>query len=192
MPYNILIRIGNILLTAFVLAASICTSKAEQGTPSNDTVSPSQTGAKDPGSLDVILVNPKHPATPNPTPDKDGEQAFKLASYVIKIRSHLEMVGILNFPKKDGKNMQGELILLIPIFQDGFIYEKEGGPQIKQASGNPALDSAAIAIVRRAAPFDHIPKELRTKDNDDVFELIMRLKFSSDGIMTATYLSKVN
>ena len=52
--------------------------------------------------------------------------------------------------------------IYIPVFQDGTIYEKEGGPRVERSSGNPALDEAALRIVRRAAPFGRFPENMRT------------------------------
>jgi protein TonB len=41
----------------------------------------------------------------------------------------------------------------IPIFQDGTIYEKEGGPRIEKSSGNKALDKAALRNRAQSAPW---------------------------------------
>jgi protein TonB len=35
------------------------------------------------------------------------------------LQKRIEEFGTLNFPRKDGKKMYGELIVYIPIFQDG-------------------------------------------------------------------------
>ena len=41
----------------------------------------------------------------------------------------------------------GELVVSIPVFQVGSLYQKEGGARIERSSGNPALDKAALDIV---------------------------------------------
>ncbi len=82
--------------------------------------------------------------------------------------------------------MYGELLVYIPIYQDGTIYEKEGGPRIEHSSGNLSLDKAALRIVRRAAaPFGAFPANMRSADKDDLWEVITRFKFTrEDGLET--------
>jgi protein TonB len=72
------------------------------------------------------------------------------------------------------------LLVYIPIFQDGTIYEKEGGPRVEHSSGNAALDNAALRIVRRAAPFGRFPANMRSADKDDLWEVITRFKFTRE------------
>jgi protein TonB len=96
------------------------------------------------------------------------------------MQKRIEDMGTLNFPQKEGKKLYGELVVYIPIFQDGTIYEKEGGPQIEKSSGIKALDSAALRIVRRAAPFGRFPQNMRSTDKDDIWVVITRFKFTRD------------
>ena len=100
--------------------------------------------------------------------------------YYKKFQERIERIGTLNFPQKNGQKLYGELIVTIPIFQDGSIYEKEGGPRVDQSSGNPALDSAALRIVRRSAPFGHFPKKMRSNDKDDLWIVVTRFKFTRE------------
>ena len=65
-------------------------------------------------------------------------------------------------------------------FQDGSIYQKEGGPRIERSSGNPALDKAALEIVRRAAPFGAFPQNMRTAGKDDLWIVITRFTFTRE------------
>ncbi|MFZ6655330.1 TonB family protein [Undibacterium sp. TJN19] len=102
------------------------------------------------------------------------------AIYYKAMQKRIEDMGTLNFPQKDGKKLYGELVVYIPIFQDGTIYEKEGGPQIEKSSGNKALDTAALRIVRRAAPFGRFPQNMRSTDKDDIWVVITRFKFTRD------------
>lgn len=107
------------------------------------------------------------------------------AMYYATLQKRIENIGTLNFPQQGGKKLYGELIVYIPIFQDGTIYEKEGGPRVERSSGNQALDSAALRIVRRAAPFGRFPDNMRSSGKDDVWEIITRFKFTRDDALEA-------
>ena len=102
------------------------------------------------------------------------------AMYYSQLQKRIENIGTLNFPQQNGKKLYGELVIYIPVFQDGTIYDKEGGPRVERPSGNPALDEAALRIVRRAAPFGRFPENMRTTGKDDVWEIITRFKFTRD------------
>ena len=102
------------------------------------------------------------------------------AMYYSQLQKRIENIGTLNFPQQNGKKLYGDLVIYIPVYQDGTIYEKEGGPRVERPSGNPALDEAALRIVRRAAPFGRFPENMRTTGKDDVWELITRFKFTRD------------
>lgn len=107
------------------------------------------------------------------------------AMYYSGLQRKIESVGTLNFPNENGKKLYGELVIYIPIFHDGSIYEKDGGPRIERSSGNPALDSAALRIVRRSAPFGRFPANMRTAGKDDVWEVITRFRFTRDDALEA-------
>jgi len=102
------------------------------------------------------------------------------ALYYKAMQEKIERLGTLNFPQKDGKKLYGELVIYIPVFQDGTIYEKEGGVRVERGSGNAALDSAALAIVRRSAPFGRFPDNMRTTSKDDIWEIITRFRFTHE------------
>ena len=107
-------------------------------------------------------------------------KAVGYAMYYKAMQKKIEDVGTMQFPEKNGEKLYGELIVYIPIFQDGTIYEKEGGPRIEKSSGNKALDRAAIKIVRRSAPFGNFPANMRSTDKDDLWIVITRFKFTRD------------
>ena len=107
-------------------------------------------------------------------------QRVGYAIYYKQLQKRIEDFGTLNFPQKDGKKLYGELVIYIPIFQDGSIYEKEGGPRIEKSSGNKALDKAALRIVRNAAPFGKFPQNMRSGDKDDLWVVISRFRFTRD------------
>jgi protein TonB len=102
------------------------------------------------------------------------------AMYYKEMQKRIEEIGTLNFPQKNGRKMYGELVIYIPIFQDGTIYQKDGGVQIEKSSGNPDLDRAAIAIVRRAAPFGRFPAKMLSSDKDDLWVIITRFNFTRE------------
>ncbi len=102
------------------------------------------------------------------------------AAYYKAFQDRIEKYGTLNFPQKDGKKLYGNLVLYIPIFQDGTIYMKDGGPRVEQSSGDAALDQAALNIVRRSIPFGKFPDNMRSTGKDDVWEIITRFSFTRD------------
>ena len=107
--------------------------------------------------------------------------------YYKALQDRVEKMGTLDFPQQDGKKLYGELVIYIPVYQDGTLYERDGGPHIEQPSGNPALDRAALRIVRRSAPFGKFPPNMRSTDKDDVWEIITRFKFTrEDALQTET------
>jgi periplasmic protein TonB len=107
-------------------------------------------------------------------------QEVGYAMYYKAMQKRVEEVGTLNFPQADGRKLYGELVLYIPIFQDGTIYLKDGGVRVEKSSGNPALDKAALAIVRRAAPFGRFPPNMLSSDKDDLWVIITRFKFTRE------------
>jgi protein TonB len=102
------------------------------------------------------------------------------AMYYKAMQKRVEETGTLNFPQQAGRKLYGELVVYIPVFQDGSIYEKEGGPHIERSSGNAALDKAALVIVRRSAPFGKFPANMRSSDKDDLWIVITRFKFTRE------------
>lgn len=109
------------------------------------------------------------------------------AMYYKSLQDRVEKTGTLDFPQQDGKKLYGELVIYIPVYQDGTIYERDGGPRVERSSNNLALDRAALRIVRRAAPFGKFPPNMRSTDKDDVWEIITRFRFTrEDALQTET------
>ena len=102
------------------------------------------------------------------------------AQYYKEMQRKVEEIGTLNFPQKNGKKMYGELVVYIPIFQDGTIYMKDGGVRVEKSSGNADLDKAALAIVRRSAPFGRFPPKMLSTDKDDLWVIITRFNFTRE------------
>jgi protein TonB len=117
---------------------------------------------------------------PRKTQITPSTKRVEYALYYKAMQTRIEKYGTLNFPQKDGEKLYGELLVYIPIFQDGSIYEKEGGPRVEHSSGNKALDNAALRIVRRAAPFDPFQSSMRSTDKNDVWEVITHFKFTRE------------
>ena len=107
-------------------------------------------------------------------------QEVGYAMYYKSMQRKIENIGTLNFPQHNGKKLYGELTIHIPVFQDGTIYEKEGGPQVAVGSGIPALDSAAVRIVRRAAPFGPFPANMRSASGSDLWIVTTRFIFTRE------------
>lgn len=107
------------------------------------------------------------------------------ATYYKTMQKRIEDFGTLNFPNVNGRKLYGQLMLSIPVFQDGTIYEKEGGIKIERSSGNPALDEAAMRIVRRSAPFGKFPPNMLSSEKDDLWVIITTFKFTRDDKLQA-------
>lgn len=107
------------------------------------------------------------------------------ATYYKTMQKRIEDFGTLNFPNVNGRKLYGQLMLSIPVFQDGTIYEKEGGIKVERSSGNPALDEAAMRIVRRSAPFGRFPPNMLSSDRDDLWVIITTFKFTRDDKLQA-------
>lgn len=114
------------------------------------------------------------------------------ALYYTALQKKIEQTGTLNFPQQDGRKMYGELIVYIPVAEDGSLYEKEGGPRVERSSGNAALDAAAIAIVRRSAPFGRFPSTLAKDGRARVWEVITRFTFTRDQMLETQSLGKTD
>lgn len=107
------------------------------------------------------------------------------AIYYKTMQKRIEDIGTLNFPNTNGRKLYGQLTLSIPVFQDGTIYEKEGGIKVERSSGNPALDEAAMRIVRRSAPFGKFPPNMLSSDRDDLWVIITTFKFTREDKLQA-------
>jgi protein TonB len=104
------------------------------------------------------------------------------ALYFNSVRERIEKFGTLNFPRRDGNKLYGELTVSISIFQNGQIYDKDPnqGVTVDSSSGDRELDEAARRIVRRAAPFGNFPKNMRSSGKDDVWVMTTRFKFTRE------------
>jgi protein TonB len=129
---------------------------------------------------------------PKKTQITPSTRAVGYAAYYKAFQDRVEKLGTLNFPKKNGRNLYGKLVVYIPIYQDGSIYAKEGGPRIERGSGNPDLDSATLKIIERAAPFGRFPDNMRSSGKDDVWEVISTFEFTREGLLEAQLMGGNN
>jgi len=87
---------------------------------------------------------------------------YKYASYMEAWRAKVEQVGNLNYPGEAmRRKLSGNLLLGVAINADGTINEIT----LHRSSGFKILDDAAIRIVKLAAPFAPLPKNIH-KDVD--------------------------
>ena len=88
------------------------------------------------------------------TPDT---RASIVAPYLVAWRAKVERIGTLNYPaaaRQAGANANP--VISVAIGANGRLEEAT----IRQSSGDPALDEAALAILKLASPFDPFPPEL--------------------------------
>jgi protein TonB len=120
----------------------------------------------------------KDEGLPSKTFITQGTQSVGHASYYKDVQRRVEKIGTRDFPQKDGKKLYGDMVVSISIYQDGRLYMRDGGARIEKSSGNADLDEAALAIVRRAAPFGRFPPKLLSAAKDDVWVIITRFSFA--------------
>lgn len=100
------------------------------------------------------------------------------ADYLTRWQSYVEQIGNANYPPEALKrDIRGQLRLLVAINKDGSVREIT----LRQSSGSPLLDDAAIQIVKMAAPFEPLPENLQDLD---VLEIIRTWQFR--GILNTT------
>jgi protein TonB len=97
------------------------------------------------------------------------------ALYLDNWRRKVERVGNLNYPEKaKTENIYGNLTMKVAINRDGTINEVK----IIKSSGSKVLDDAALRIIRLAAPFKPLAKEM-SKDTD-ILQIIRVWQFQPD------------
>ena len=152
--------------------------KPDPARTGNDMLDSSKAIARTAAEIDQRIEDQnKRPRKTFITP---STREFGYAQYYKEMQRKVEEVGTLNFPQKNGKKMYGELVVYIPIFQDGSIYMKDGGVRVEKSSGNAELDKAALAIVRRSAPFGRFPPKMLSTDKDDLWVIITRFNFTRE------------
>lgn len=172
---NVLTRVQK---SAFVAAPVTDKDKPDPTRTGNDDVDTAKQIARMTAEITQTIEDQNK--RPKRTHISPSTRQVGYALYYKAMQKQVEEVGTLNFPQQNGKKLYGELVLSIPVFQDGTLYQKEGGPRIERSSGNPALDRAALEIVRRAAPFGAFPQNMRTAGKDDLWIVITRFTFTRE------------
>lgn len=80
---------------------------------------------------------------------------FAYARYIARWNQHMERLGSRQYQRAlAGRNLTGSLILDVRIRPNGSL----ASVKVIQGSGSPALNAAAVAVVKNAAPFAPLPK----------------------------------
>jgi len=99
------------------------------------------------------------------------------ADYLFDWQQRIERIGNQHYPEDARRNrVFGDLRLLVAINADGSVREIK----ILQSSGKSVLDTAAIRIVKMAAPFATFPAAMRK--TTDVIEIIRTWQFQQSGL----------
>ena len=89
-------------------------------------------------------------------------QEYRFAQYIEDWRIKVERIGNLNYPEQARQQrIFGSLQLSVSINADGSL----GPIEVSKSSGNRVLDTAAMRIVKLAAPYSPLPPDIR-KDTD--------------------------
>jgi protein TonB len=99
------------------------------------------------------------------------------ALYYDKMRRTIEYQGTLNFPEVGGEKIYGQLTMVITVDSRGGLLSSE----VAKSSGNPLLDTRAVAIVRSAAPFGRFNQKMRAQADQIV--VVTRFNFSRDATL---------
>ncbi len=104
----------------------------------------------------------------------------RFASYKDSWRAKIENIGKLNYPEAAVRdNINGNLLLDVAINPDGTVLQIK----VLRSSGKPVLDEAAKKIVRMAAPFSPLTKEILR--DTDVLHISLVWKFQVKGLTTS-------
>lgn len=96
------------------------------------------------------------------------------AAYLARWRDRVEQFGTQYYQGKIKQApLSGEVRILVSIGPKGQLLDA----QIRQSSGQPALDAIALEILRKSAPFEPLPAEIRS--DTDVLEIIRTWKFTA-------------
>lgn len=87
------------------------------------------------------------------------------AQYIEDWRIKVERIGNLNYPSEARRDqVYGKLLLSVSINRDGSL----GPVEVAKSSGRRILDAAAMRIVKLAAPYSPIPKEILQEYKDGI------------------------
>jgi len=127
-----------------------------------------------------ILVEPdRHTLIPDANPREllvsANTREDRIASYLNGWKSRVERIGTLNFPGVANlASIRSYPVLEVAIKADGELKEIV----VRNSSGYPNLDQAAMEILRIAAPFEPFPQVLR--DDYDVLRFAYEWHFGAE------------
>lgn len=105
---------------------------------------------------------------------------YRFASYLDSWRAKVERIGNINYPQEAlSRNLSGKLLLDVAINADGSL----ATVKVLRSSGYEVLDDAAVKIVRMAAPYPPLTKDI-LKDTD-ILHIIRVWQFKSGGFRTS-------
>ena len=107
-------------------------------------------------------------------------QETSYALYYDQLRRKVEARGTLFFPESQGQKLYGNLIMVITIGASGKVLSAD----VKQSSGNAALDMQAQAIAKGAGPFGAFTEEMRLQM--DQLALVTRFSFDRSNSLQTT------
>jgi protein TonB len=126
------------------------TASAPPATPQDDASGPERVGRGD--APELLLRGRSRDLWVAP-----DTRASELAPYLVAWKRKVERVGTLNFPAAaQSAGLSGSPVLEVSVRADGRL----STAHVRRSSGYPALDNAALAILRLASPFDPFPPEL--------------------------------
>ena len=106
-------------------------------------------------------------------------QKVAYALYYERVRTQIETTGTQFFPQVAGQRLYGQLTLEFTLNTKGELISQA----LLKSSGNPALDARAMAILRKAQPFEAFGKEL--KKEADELSIVSVFHFNKAGISTS-------
>jgi len=105
-------------------------------------------------------------------------QKVAYALYYERVRTQIETTGTKYFPQISGQRLYGNLTLEFTLNSKGELISQN----LLKGSGNSALDARAMAILRKAQPFDAFDKEL--KKEADELSIVSVFHFNKAGVST--------
>ncbi len=103
-------------------------------------------------------------------------QASADAAYLEQWRQHVEYIGNREYPQQaKERRLFGELRMRVSVASNGNIVDI----QLLKSSGTAILDSAAVEIVHKAAPFEPFPDSIKT--STDQLDIIRTWRFEPFG-----------
>lgn len=110
-----------------------------------------------------------------------------VAGYLNQWRRRVERIGTLNFPRSAGREGGAHWPTLeVVVDQQGDLVEIV----LRDSSGDAALDQAALAILRMAAPFDRLPPEISA--DYDVLRFAYEWQFDEGSAQTSPNVAAAN